>query len=97
MIKWLLKNTAEFRLETMTDVEDFHKQLQKACENEDFTLTSFSWAEKTAKNGDEIEEYFVVKYVYTFNNAKDPSFPWNGVEFTKANTSDLAQMEQGEW
>lgn len=90
MIKWLLKNTAEFRVETLSDVEILHKQLQEACEYEDYTLTSFSWTEKTLKPGTDLEEtFFVVKYVYVFNNAKDPEFPYNGVKFNKAELNDV--------
>ena len=99
MIKWLLKNTAEFRVETLSDVEIFHKQLQQACEYEDYALTSFSWTEKTLKPGTDMEEtFFIVKYTYVFNNAKDPEFPYNGVNFNKAELGDVitADTEQEE-
>ena len=95
MIKWLLKNTAEFRVETISDVESLHRQLQQACEYEDYTLTSFSWNEKTTKD----DAFFIVKYSYVFNNAKDPEFPYNGVNFNKAELSDVvvaADTEQEE-
>ena len=93
MIKWLLKNTAEFRVETLSDVEVLHKQLQQACEYEDYTLTSFSWTEKTIKPGTDLEEnYFVVRYVYVFNNAKDPEFPYNGVNFNKAELNTISDL-----
>lgn len=95
MIKWLLKNTAEFRLETMDDVEIFHKQLQKDCEYENYSLTNFSWSEKTVKaGGEELETYYVVKFTYLFNSAKDPEFPYNGVAFKK--TEFAPQIENSE-
>ena len=90
MIKWLLKNTTEYRVETMDDVEILHKELQKACEYEDYNLTAFSWTEKTSKvGGDDVEVYFVVKATYVFNTAKDPEFPYNDVSFSKATLIDV--------
>lgn len=97
MIKWLCKNTAEYRLETLSDVEQFHKDLQKACEYEDYNLTAFSWTEKTTKaGGEDLEVYFVVKATYVFNTAKDPEFPYNDVSFGKATLTDaeIAQKDE---
>lgn len=97
MIKWLLKSTNEFRVETIQDVEVLHTQLQQACEYEDYTLTSFSWTEKVLKPNTDLEErFFVVKYSYVFNNAKDPEFPYNGVNFSKAEVADVMATDNNQ-
>lgn len=90
MIKWLIKSQNEFRLETMSDVEAFHKQLQKEAEEGGYTLTSFSWAEKTIKEkGEVVDTFFQVKTVFSFNVLKEPENP-----FTKACYPKLdVQME----
>lgn len=83
MIKWLLKSTNEYRLETLSDVEEFHKQLQKQASN-GYTLTSFSWSEKIKKSKEEIlDQYFVVKYTFTFNDPKDPENTFSDISYEK--------------
>ena len=54
MIKWLIKSQNEFRLETMSDVEEFHKEMQKKAADEGYTLSSFSWMEKEVKEKGEV-------------------------------------------
>lgn len=84
MIKWLIKSQNEYRLETMTDVEEFHKELQKEAENGGYTLTNFSWAEKAVKEkGEIVETYFQVKATFVFNTLKDPENPFSKVEYPK--------------
>lgn len=96
MIKWLCKNTAEYRLESLSDVEQFHKDLQKACEYEDYNLTAFSWTEKATKVDGDVESWFLVKATYVFNVPKDPEFPYNSVSFGKATLTDaeIAQKDE---
>ena len=73
MIKYLVKSTNEVRLEDMTDVEEFHKHLQNEAEDNGYTLTNFAWSEKTLKaQGEIVGVYYIVKYTFAFNNAKDP-------------------------
>ena len=84
MIKWLIKSQNEFRLETMSDVEEFHKELQKEAENGGYTLTNFSWAEKAIKEkGEIVENYFQVKATFVFNTLKEPENPFTKVEYYK--------------
>lgn len=85
MITWLIKSTNEFRVETMSDVEEFHQKLQDKAADGGFTLTSFSWSAKEKKQGGEvIDEWFIVKVTFVFNDAKEPEQPFNSVEYCKS-------------
>ena len=46
MITWVLKNTTEYRVDTMSDVEEFHKKLQEEANENGYNLTGFSWTKK---------------------------------------------------
>ena len=84
MIKYLIKSVNEFRIETMSEIEEFHKQLQSKAENEGFTLGSFSWTEKTTKEkGEVIETYYQVKAQFIFNTLRDPERPLKSIEFNQ--------------
>ena len=84
MVTWLIKATNEFRVETMDDVENFHKKLQNMALDGDFTLTGFSWKSQEKKQGGEIiDEWFVVKATFVFNDAKDPENLFTDVEYHK--------------
>lgn len=97
MIKWLLKSTNEFRIETMSDVEDFHQEMQDMAANEGFNLASFSWVKKEKKQGGEIvDEYFVVKVSFTFNDAKDPENQFSRVEYPTYETLHFEQSFEEE-
>lgn len=82
MIKWLIKSQNEFRVETMSDVEAFHKDLQEKASNEGYTLSSFSWVEKEIKEkGEVVDTYYQVKCTFIFNAIKDPENPFTKVEY----------------
>ena len=82
MIKYLLKNTAEYRIDDMDDVKKFHEKLQKEAKDGGYTLNSFSWAEKSAKVDGDVEYFYVVKATFIFNVAKDPeNYQFGRVEF----------------
>lgn len=80
MIKYLIKSNNEVRVETMEDVEQFHKQLQKEAEDMGCTLASFSWTEKENKRLEEI--YFQVKYTFVFNKITDPDTALKSITYT---------------
>lgn len=72
-VKYLLKATEEYRLESLEDVKQFHESMEKDAETQDYTLGSFGWVEKPIKEGKEVvDSYFVVKLVKIFDEAKDP-------------------------
>lgn len=82
MIPWLIKATNEFRLETLEEVEKFHKQLQKEATQYGITLSSFSWKEVEKKSKQEvIDSWFIVKYTFIFNNSKEPDKLFNIIKY----------------
>ncbi len=79
MIKFLVSSTNEMRLESMDDVEQFHKQIQEEAEQLGCTLATFSWAEKYNKKLD--ETYYQVKYKFIFNKLADPDYPLDHIDY----------------
>jgi len=72
-VKYLLKTTEEFRLETLDDVKQFHTNLEKDAAEQEYNLSGFSWSEKYEKEkGEVIGSYFVVKAIKVFDEAKMP-------------------------
>lgn len=82
MIRWLVKSTNEYRLETMSDVEQFHQKMQQEAEDGGYTLSAFSWTKREKKEkGEIIDEWFVVKVTFVFNDSKEPENPFTKVEY----------------
>lgn len=82
-MRFLIKNTTEYRLETIEEVEAFHKKLQERAIAGGYTLTNFSWAEKFVKEKQEIvDSYFQVKCTFVYNELKMPENSWYDVEAT---------------
>ena len=83
-VHWILKNTTEYRIDTIEEVEEFHQQLQDQAAEGGYTLTSFSWIKKeVTKQGEIIDEYFVTKAVFTINNPKEPELPCMSISINK--------------
>ena len=97
MITYLIKSTNEFRVDTIQEVEEFHKALQEKASNEGYTLSSFSWTEKTAKECGESYSFYFVKYSFVFNVLKNPENPFFKVEYPKLAVSEQTHMEQDEF
>lgn len=83
-VKYLLKTTEEYRLETLDDVKQFHETLEKDAVAQEYILSSFAWTEKYEKEkGEVISSYFVVKAVKTFDEAKAPEqSPLDSITYT---------------
>lgn len=79
MIKYLISATNEIRLETMDDVEAFHKEIQNEAEELGCTLATFSWTEKENKKLEEV--YYQVKYKFIFNKLADPTRALNHIDY----------------
>ena len=92
MITWLIKSTNEYRVDTMEEVEEFHKKLQNKARDEGYTLASFSWAEKVAKCDGEEYPYYQVKCSFVFNTLKEPENPFLSVEYPNAALKDMDEM-----
>lgn len=85
-VHWVLKNVTEYRVDSMPEVEDFHKKLQKQAAENGYTLTAFSWTERAVKEkGEVVDTYYVVKATFVFNTAKEPENPFFKVEFPQGN------------
>jgi hypothetical protein len=82
MVKYLIKSTQEILLSTMSDVEQFHKNIQKDAEQLGCTLSSFSWKEVVTKEKGEIVDIsYCVKYTYVFNTVKEPEVPLQSITY----------------
>lgn len=79
MIKFLISSTNEVRLETMDDVETFHKQMQDKAAEIGCLLASFSWVEKENKKTEEV--YYQVKFKFVFNKLADPEIPYTDIDY----------------
>lgn len=85
-VHWVIKNQTEYRVDSMPEVEDFHKQLQQKAIDEGYTLTNFGWSERAVKEkGEVVDTYYQVKATFVFNTLKDPENPFFDVEFPTKN------------
>lgn len=70
MVKYLINDVTTYRVGTVKEVEDLHKEL---LADTTFELTSFSYTTKYIKvKGEIVEEYQIVKAKKVFNNEKEP-------------------------
>lgn len=82
MIKYLIKSTNEIRVETKDEADELHKKMTKEAEERDFTLSAWSETKKEKKSkGEVIEEWYIVKYTFIFNDAKDPERALKTIEY----------------
>lgn len=87
MIKALIKSTNEVRVESETDADAFHKEIQKQAEKMGCTLSTFTKTLKQKKSkGEVLEEYYQVKYTFIFNDLKDPEFFLDSIEYNMKDT-----------
>ncbi len=71
MSKYLLKATEYYRVDTVSEVEDFHKELKS---DGAFTLDSFGYKQKEVKEkGEVVDEYCYVTVKKVFTDEKYPS------------------------
>lgn len=94
-VHWILKNTTEYRIDTIEEVEQFHQQLQDQAAEGGYTLTSFSWTKKEiVKQGELFDEYYICKVTFTINNPKEPELPFFSVTLER---NDTMAKEIEEW
>jgi hypothetical protein len=87
MIKSLIKATNEIRVETESDADLFHKELQEKAEEIGCTLSTFTKTLRQKKSkGEVIEEYYQIKYTYVFNDIKDPETYLKNIEYHMVNS-----------
>ena len=84
MIKNLLKATIEYRLNTKEDVDKFHKQCEQEAYDVGYTLTAWTETFKETKvKGEVIDNFYIIKATFVFDNAKEPINNFTGVEFVE--------------
>ena len=87
MIKSLIKATNEVRVETETDADQFHKELQKEAEEIGCILSTFTKTLRQKKSkGEVIEEYYQIKYTYVFNDIKEPNTFLDNIQYNMVNS-----------
>ena len=88
MIKSLIKATNEVRVETESEADEFHKQLQKEAEEIGCVLSTFTKTLRQKKSkGEVIEEYYQIKYTYVFNDIKDPCTYLKNIQYNMQNST----------
>ena len=89
MIKFLLKSTNEYRVETKEDADALHKQIEEEATANGWTLSGWNETYKTRKaQGEIVEEWFVCKSTVVFNDQKEPETPLRSIEY---HTIDFAE------
>ena len=82
MIKYLIKNTTEIRVESEEDANELHKYYENFARDNAYILNSWSQTYRTKKSGGEIvEEWWICKCVLVFNDAKAPDIPLDTIDF----------------
>ena len=85
MRHYVIKNTAEYRVETIEDVVAFREELQKQAAQDGYSLSAFSYSEKLVKErGEVVDNFYAVKAVFTVNDMKEPTIPIFDVELPYA-------------
>lgn len=86
MIKYLIKATNEYRVETKEDADALHKQLEEETVNNGWTLSGWSETYKNRKSqGEIIEEWFICKSIVTFNDPKEPATILKDIQYNMIN------------
>ena len=70
MSKYLVKTTDVYRIDSVNEVEEFHKELKG---DPHFELESFAYQQKQVKQkGEIVDEYCLVTVKKKFNDPKEP-------------------------
>lgn len=70
MSRYLVKTTEVYRVDTVSEVEQFHNELKG---DPNFELASFAYQQKQVKQkGEIIDEYCLVTIKKNFNDPKEP-------------------------
>ena len=86
MIKYLTKSTMEIRVENEEAADALHEEMQIEAGRIGAILSSWTQTrrEKKAK-GEVIEEWFICKYTFIFNDPKAPTIELDKIDY-KMNT-----------
>ena len=82
MIKYLIKDTVELRVENAEDADALHKQMAEEAEQIGAVLTSWNETKKEQKaKGEIIAEWYICKYTLAFNDPKEPVAPLSSITY----------------
>lgn len=88
MIKYLIKNTAEIRVETEDDANKLHKEYEQFAHDNGYTLSSWTQTYRNQKaKGEIVQEWYICKVVLIFNDAKEPEIPLQDINFVMFNNT----------
>ena len=91
MRHFVIKNTTEYRVETIEDVVKFREELQEKAQKDGYSLSAFSYTEKLVKEkGEVVDSYFDTKATFTVNDIKEPTIPIFDVDMPYAAESMLS-------
>jgi hypothetical protein len=90
MIKYLLKATNEYRVDTKDDADALHKQLEEEATNNGWVLSGWTEAYKTRKSqGEIVEEWYICKSTVIFNDAKEPEIALKNIDYNMFTESNV--------
>ena len=86
MIKYLIKSTIEIRVEDEDAADKLHQQMQEEANKIGAVLTSWTQTKRDKKvKGEIVEEWYICKYVLSFNDAKQPIIELKNIEYNMNN------------
>lgn len=97
MIKYLIKNTAEIRVESEEEANALHKEYEDFAHDNGYILNSWTQTYRTKKSSGEIvSEWFICKVVLIFNDAKEPDIPLDNIDFKMQTTIPIENISPWE-
>ncbi len=98
MIRWLIKNTAEIRVESEEDANELHKQYEQFAHDNNYTLSSWTQTYRCKKaQGEIVDSWYICKVVLIFNDAKEPEIALKNIEFNMVHNFEEVKEENMPW
>ena len=86
MIKFLIKNTAEIRVESEEAANILHQEYEQFARENGYILNSWTQTYRNKKSGGEIiDEWWICKITISFNDPKAPFIPLQAIDFRMVN------------
>lgn len=100
MLKYLIKNTAEIRVEDEDEANALHKEYEDFAREAGYILNSWSQTLRTKKqSGEIVDSWYICKVVLIFNDAKDPDIPLKNIDFNMEHNipiENISPWDEGE-
>ena len=97
MLKYLIKNTAEIRVEDEDEANVLHKEYEDYAREKGYVLNSWSQTLRTKKQAGEIvDSWYICKVVLVFNDAKEPNIPLDSIDFNMKTNISIDNMSPWE-